>query len=243
MQRGVDNRTFFRVRVPSLQFFPRPPPPAFCSLRSNEPPHLDTAPAWRDAQLRGNDAGESVGRATDAAVLQEVRRVVLLADLGEEGRGVLETGFERPAMLSAGLKKERGGKEKERKADAFAPFRLFKFPQMDFEMAIWEMTSLLIAPKKVFRSIYYHVPTAPILPSKELLANKKPLLETYAYLPLSTRAHTQTNTPHLPSPPSLLPPTNETHSTQKQKTHGTAPTPPSPTCSPSSCSSRAWRGG
>ena len=34
---------------------------------------------------------------------------------------------------------------------------MFKFPQMDFEMAIWEMTSLLIAPKKVFRSIYYHV--------------------------------------------------------------------------------------
>ncbi|KAL8820398.1 MAG: hypothetical protein Q9191_007527 [Dirinaria sp. TL-2023a] len=29
---------------------------------------------------------------------------------------------------------------------------------MDFEMAIWEMTSLLIAPKKVFRSIYYHAP-------------------------------------------------------------------------------------
>ncbi|PYI30804.1 UNC-50 [Aspergillus indologenus CBS 114.80] len=37
--------------------------------------------------------------------------------------------------------------------------RLFKFPQMDFEMAIWEMTSLLIAPKKVFKSIYYHVQT------------------------------------------------------------------------------------
>ncbi|KAJ5573045.1 hypothetical protein N7450_010029 [Penicillium hetheringtonii] len=36
--------------------------------------------------------------------------------------------------------------------------RLFKFPQMDFEMAIWEMTSLLIAPKKVFKSIYYHKP-------------------------------------------------------------------------------------
>ena len=35
--------------------------------------------------------------------------------------------------------------------------RLFKFPQMDFEMAVWEMTSLLIAPKKVFRSMYYHV--------------------------------------------------------------------------------------
>ncbi|KAL8666236.1 MAG: hypothetical protein Q9168_007524 [Polycauliona sp. 1 TL-2023] len=35
--------------------------------------------------------------------------------------------------------------------------RLLKFPQMDFEMAIWEMTHLIIAPKKVFRSIYYHV--------------------------------------------------------------------------------------
>ncbi|KAK2799896.1 hypothetical protein FQN51_006497 [Onygenales sp. PD_10] len=30
---------------------------------------------------------------------------------------------------------------------------------MDFEMAIWEMTSLLIAPKKVFKSMYYHVKT------------------------------------------------------------------------------------
>lgn len=35
--------------------------------------------------------------------------------------------------------------------------RLFKFPQMDFEMAVWEMWTLLINPKKVFRSIYYHV--------------------------------------------------------------------------------------
>jgi UNC-50 family len=34
--------------------------------------------------------------------------------------------------------------------------RLFKFPQMDFDMAVWEMTHLLIAPKKVFKSIYYH---------------------------------------------------------------------------------------
>lgn len=33
--------------------------------------------------------------------------------------------------------------------------RLFKFPSMDFEMAVWEMTSLIIAPKKVFRSVYY----------------------------------------------------------------------------------------
>lgn len=35
--------------------------------------------------------------------------------------------------------------------------RLFKFPQMDFEMAIWEIMSLIVAPKKVFRQIYYHV--------------------------------------------------------------------------------------
>ncbi|PGH10670.1 hypothetical protein AJ80_07426 [Polytolypa hystricis UAMH7299] len=34
--------------------------------------------------------------------------------------------------------------------------RLFKFAMMDFEVAIWEMTSLLIAPKKVFKSMYYH---------------------------------------------------------------------------------------
>ncbi|KIV96775.1 hypothetical protein PV10_00596 [Exophiala mesophila] len=37
--------------------------------------------------------------------------------------------------------------------------RLFKFPQMDFEMAVWEMTHLLVAPKKVFKSIYYHKQT------------------------------------------------------------------------------------
>ena len=35
--------------------------------------------------------------------------------------------------------------------------RMFKFPQMDFEMAVWEIMSLIIAPKKVFRQIFYHV--------------------------------------------------------------------------------------
>lgn len=35
--------------------------------------------------------------------------------------------------------------------------RLFSFRQLDWEMAIWEMTNLLVAPKKVFRSMYYHV--------------------------------------------------------------------------------------
>ena len=60
--------------------------------------------------------------------------------------------------------------------------RLFKFPQMDFEMAIWEMTSLLIAPKKVFRSIYYHVGSSHYLfdalanpgRQKRIISPKKP---------------------------------------------------------------------
>jgi hypothetical protein len=47
--------------------------------------------------------------------------------------------------------------------------RLFKFPQMDFEMAVWEMTSLIIAPKKVFRSIYYHVSFSQDDPGKLLI--------------------------------------------------------------------------
>ncbi|KAF2769105.1 UNC-50 [Teratosphaeria nubilosa] len=34
--------------------------------------------------------------------------------------------------------------------------RLFKFTSMDFETAVWEMTHLIIAPKKVFRNIYHH---------------------------------------------------------------------------------------
>ncbi|KAF3934268.1 hypothetical protein ABW19_dt0201861 [Dactylella cylindrospora] len=44
---------------------------------------------------------------------------------------------------------------------SFGPIggRLWKFPQMDFEMAIWEMTCLLIAPKKVFRSMYHNKQT------------------------------------------------------------------------------------
>ncbi len=38
--------------------------------------------------------------------------------------------------------------------------RLFKFPQMDFELAVWEMTSLMVVPggpKKVVRGLWYHV--------------------------------------------------------------------------------------
>ncbi|GAM43660.1 hypothetical protein TCE0_060f18649 [Talaromyces pinophilus] len=65
--------------------------------------------------------------------------------------------------------------------------RLFKFPQMDFEMAIWEMTSLLIAPKKVFKSMYYHKrntfshpppPSHSILTTPDHRRNKKHLAPT-----------------------------------------------------------------
>ena len=35
--------------------------------------------------------------------------------------------------------------------------RLFKWPQMDFEMAAWEMRSLILSPRNVFRTIYYNV--------------------------------------------------------------------------------------
>ncbi|KAI8380733.1 UNC-50 [Blakeslea trispora] len=37
--------------------------------------------------------------------------------------------------------------------------RLVRFPQMDFEFALWQMAYLLIAPRKVYRNIYYHKQT------------------------------------------------------------------------------------
>ncbi|KAK4511843.1 uncharacterized protein ATC70_003842 [Mucor velutinosus] len=37
--------------------------------------------------------------------------------------------------------------------------RLFRFPQMDFEFALWQMGYLLIAPRRVYRNIYYHKQT------------------------------------------------------------------------------------
>ena len=47
---------------------------------------------------------------------------------------------------------------------------------MDFELAIWEMTYLLIAPKKVFRAVYYHVRIS-VFPLSHALAGggKRPL--------------------------------------------------------------------
>ncbi|KAL9084174.1 MAG: hypothetical protein Q9159_005363 [Coniocarpon cinnabarinum] len=54
--------------------------------------------------------------------------------------------------------------------------RMFKFPQMDFEVAIWEMTHLMVAPRKVFRNLYYqrqtkspNTPHDPALPYLTLL--------------------------------------------------------------------------
>ncbi|KAI8884025.1 UNC-50 [Backusella circina FSU 941] len=37
--------------------------------------------------------------------------------------------------------------------------RLSKFRQMDFEFALWQMLYLLIAPRRVYRNIYYHKQT------------------------------------------------------------------------------------
>ncbi|KAI8072623.1 UNC-50-like protein [Gongronella butleri] len=37
--------------------------------------------------------------------------------------------------------------------------RLFRFPQMDFEYALWQMGYLLIAPSRVYKNIYYHKQT------------------------------------------------------------------------------------
>ncbi|KAI8062827.1 UNC-50 [Gilbertella persicaria] len=37
--------------------------------------------------------------------------------------------------------------------------RLVRFPQMDFEFALWQMCYLLISPKRVYRNIYYHKQT------------------------------------------------------------------------------------
>ena len=76
-------------------------------------------------------------------------------------------------------------------------YRLFKFPQMDFEMAIWEMTSLLIAPKKVFRSIYYHVSDT----SPSALVSWPPVL---IVTPETNKKHMAPPRPFLHLPPLLL---------------------------------------
>lgn len=43
------------------------------STRTNEPTYINTATAWSNAGLWGDDTGESVGRVTNATVLQKVR--------------------------------------------------------------------------------------------------------------------------------------------------------------------------
>ncbi|KAI7895807.1 UNC-50-like protein [Mucor mucedo] len=37
--------------------------------------------------------------------------------------------------------------------------RLVRFPQLDFEFALWQMAYLVIAPRRVYRNIYYHKQT------------------------------------------------------------------------------------
>lgn len=98
--------------------------------------------------------------------------------------------------------------------------RLFKFPQMDFETAVWEMMSLIIAPKKVFRSIYYHVsPLARATSRRHDNARDQPANQ------LRRNVYSQNLSP---------PPAHADRHLQKQRTHGTGLTPPSPTCSRSS---------
>ncbi|KAL1925727.1 uncharacterized protein VTP21DRAFT_610 [Calcarisporiella thermophila] len=37
--------------------------------------------------------------------------------------------------------------------------RLFRFPHMDFEYALWQMAYLCLSPRRVYRNIYYHKQT------------------------------------------------------------------------------------
>ncbi|KAJ8662277.1 hypothetical protein O0I10_001970 [Lichtheimia ornata] len=55
-----------------------------------------------------------------------------------------------------------GGSRRHRRSSHSIPIilrRLFRFPQMDFEFALWQMAYLLIAPRRVYRNIYYHKQT------------------------------------------------------------------------------------
>ncbi|KAI9314496.1 UNC-50-like protein [Dichotomocladium elegans] len=54
------------------------------------------------------------------------------------------------------------GSRRQRRASHSIPLiirRLFRFPQMDFEFALWQMGYLVIAPRRVYRNIYYHKQT------------------------------------------------------------------------------------
>src|SRR2546423_1635480 len=39
--------------------------------------------------------------------------------------------------------------------------RLFKFSQLDFEVSIWEMLTLMYNPRRVYKQIFYHVFSCP----------------------------------------------------------------------------------
>ena len=112
--------------------------PATRPFAYNESSHLDTKAAWRCTGLWRNSSEWSSGDDADATVFQTVR----------------------PSSTTWRCCRDKTDK-RHMLTYFHLFFRLFKFPQMDFEMAVWEMTSLLIAPKKVFRSIYYHVIAPP----------------------------------------------------------------------------------
>ncbi|GAN07871.1 UNC-50-like protein [Mucor ambiguus] len=61
-----------------------------------------------------------------------------------------------PSSSSASYYNQSG---RSRKGSPALLRRLFRFPQMDFEFAVWQMGYLLIAPRRVYRNIYYHKQT------------------------------------------------------------------------------------
>jgi hypothetical protein len=100
-----------------------------------------------DATSIGQSAHDCVRRAISQAVGVVYRLTRLCAPAG----------LMNSPRIS--IPRQYGASDRSRRSELRMPafFRkIFYFKQMDFEMAVWEMTHLLIAPKKVFKSIYYH---------------------------------------------------------------------------------------
>ena len=68
----------------------------------------------------------------------------------------LSSNYSGNASFNAGSSASRSNNMEQLRMPRFFK-RLFKWPQMDFEMAAWEMRSLIISPRDVFRTIYYNV--------------------------------------------------------------------------------------
>ncbi|KAI8391565.1 UNC-50 [Radiomyces spectabilis] len=69
---------------------------------------------------------------------------------------LLPTHADGPSPFTAGARRQQ------RRPSRSLPLilrRLLRFPQMDFEFASWQMAYLIIAPRRVYRNIYYHKQT------------------------------------------------------------------------------------